>query len=65
MQAVSKQPLAITMMVDFSFMQYAGGIYEPKTCTNTPNHAMVLVGYNTEGPKPYWIIRNSWGACVF
>ena len=22
---------------------------------------MVAVGYDTSGPTPYWIIRNSWG----
>ncbi len=25
------------------------------------DHAVVVVGYGTEGKTPYWIIRNSWG----
>lgn len=44
-----------------AFMTYAGGIFNAPAsgCTNTVNHAMVIVGYNTAGR--YWNIRNSWG----
>jgi C1A family cysteine protease len=61
--AVAKQPVATYMMVDSSFMNYAGGVYSSTTCTLSVNHAMVLVGYDTSAPAaPYWTIRNSWGA---
>ena len=48
-------------MVDSSFMNYAGGIYSPTTCTTATNHIMLLTGYDTSGPVPFWIIKNSWG----
>ena len=58
---MKSQPIAIYFMVDSSFMNYAGGIYTPTTCTSATNHIMLAVGYDTTGPTPYWIIKNSWG----
>lgn len=58
--AVARQPVATYMMVDQSFMNYAGGIYTSTSCTLNVNHAMVIVGFDV--PTSHWIIRNSWGS---
>jgi len=42
---------------------YNGGILDPSVCSPSGiNHAVVVVGYGTEGGVDYWKIRNSWGA---
>ena len=60
-QAVSEQPVANYFMADATFLNYAGGIYSPTTCTSATNHNMLIVGYDTTGPVPFWIVKNSWG----
>ena len=45
----------------FSF--YESGIYYEERCPALEtNHAVLVVGYGSDGPnKDYWIIKNSWG----
>ncbi|MQM02137.1 hypothetical protein Taro_034900 [Colocasia esculenta] len=43
---------------DFQF--YQGGIYRA-ACTTNVNHAVTLVGYDSEAGEDYWIIKNSYG----
>jgi len=53
--AVAMQPVVV--VVDASnWSPYTGGIYT--SCTTNLDHAVLLVGYNSQ----YWIIKNSWGA---
>ncbi|KAL3522488.1 hypothetical protein ACH5RR_015322 [Cinchona calisaya] len=62
--AVVKQPISVGIdgsTIDFQL--YTGGIYDGN-CSNDPNeidHAVLLVGYGSEGGEDYWIIKNSWG----
>ncbi|XP_063839072.1 uncharacterized protein LOC135088119 [Ostrinia nubilalis] len=52
-------PLSIAVAVD-SWQNYHGGLLE--MCPQAQvNHAVLLVGYGSEGGRPYWIIKNSWG----
>ena len=35
---------------------------EHEDCGDSLNHAVTIVGYNTDDAElPYWIVRNSWG----
>ncbi|OWF45726.1 cathepsin O-like [Mizuhopecten yessoensis] len=51
----------LTVSVDATlWANYQGGIVQHH-CGNTINHAVVIVGYDTTGDIPYYIVRNSWG----
>ena len=61
---VGKGPVAIGICgTDMDFMYYGGGIFNPSSCCNTQDHAMLIVGYGVEpsGNIPYWLVQNSWG----
>ncbi|KAG9441908.1 hypothetical protein H6P81_017762 [Aristolochia fimbriata] len=62
-------PLAVGL--NAAFMQtYIGGVSCPLICPKKYiNHGVLLVGYGAKGfsllrlgKKPYWVIKNSWGA---
>ncbi|KAL3880400.1 hypothetical protein ACJMK2_032643 [Sinanodonta woodiana] len=51
----------LTVSVDATTWQnYQGGIIQWH-CYNSNNHAVQIVGYDTSGEIPYYIVRNSWG----
>ncbi|XP_028167653.1 thiol protease aleurain-like [Ostrinia furnacalis] len=53
-------PISIAVSIDGTWQKYRGGI--KKVCPQGPlNHAVLLVGYGSEGGRPFWIIKNSWG----
>ncbi|XP_063839071.1 uncharacterized protein LOC135088118 [Ostrinia nubilalis] len=52
-------PISIAVAADNNWQNYRGGILE--MCSQSVNHAVLLVGYGSEGGRPFWIIKNSWG----
>ncbi|KAG7467762.1 cathepsin L1-like [Solea senegalensis] len=57
-------PITVAIDADHSsFLFYSSGIYEEPMCNpNNLSHAVLLVGYGSEGGQDYWIIKNSWGS---
>ncbi|XP_026185450.1 cathepsin O [Mastacembelus armatus] len=59
-QLVERGPL--TAIVDaVSWQDYLGGIIQHHCSSQWSNHAILVVGYDTTGDIPYWIVQNSWG----
>ncbi|XP_072004084.1 cathepsin L-like [Engystomops pustulosus] len=60
-------PIAVGIDASDDFQMYCNGIFEGD-CSQSPGHAVVIVGYGTEHDNKsdedidYWIVRNSWGA---
>ena len=55
---LARGPLSIG--IDGNAVQgYTNGLF--LGACNSDNHAVVAIGYGTEGGKSYWIVRNSWG----
>ena len=54
-------PILVAFEVYTDFYYYSGGIYEYTWGTLEGGHAVSIVGYDTTGPVPYWIVKNSWG----
>lgn len=53
-------PIAIAVDAT-SWQTYTGGILS--NCeSNQLDHGVLLVGFESSGATPYWIIKNSWGA---
>ncbi|XP_071976870.1 cathepsin O isoform X2 [Engystomops pustulosus] len=53
-------PLAV--IVDaLSWQDYLGGIIQHHCSSGHSNHAVLVVGFDTTGNTPYWIVKNSWG----
>uniref|UniRef100_A0A8C9Y6Z9 Cathepsin 12 n=1 Tax=Sander lucioperca TaxID=283035 RepID=A0A8C9Y6Z9_SANLU len=57
-------PITVALDADHSsFLFYSSGIYDEQACNpNNLSHAVLLVGYGSEGGQDYWIIKNSWGS---
>mmetsp|Transcript_34488 Transcript_34488/g.55061 ORF Transcript_34488/g.55061 Transcript_34488/m.55061 type:complete len:293 (-) Transcript_34488:176-1054(-) len=74
MEAVEQGPVSVSIMAACpTFQYYTGGvltdctsdctaIVDGKTVDNRViDHAVLVVGYNTTGDEPYWLVKNSWG----
>ncbi|XP_011609248.2 cathepsin O isoform X3 [Takifugu rubripes] len=52
----------LSVVVDaLSWQDYLGGIIQYHCSSKRSNHAVLVVGYDTTGDIPYWIVQNSWG----
>lgn len=64
LSAVVQQPISVGIDgSSLDFQLYTGGIYKGD-CSADPNdidHAVLIVGYGSEGDEDYWIVKNSWG----
>jgi len=61
--AIAQQPVSVIIEADqLIFQLYQSGIINDEKCGTQIDHSAVAVGYNTEGPIPFYIVRNSWGA---
>merc|ERR1719192_292648 len=45
-----------------TFHLYKSGVYYDRNCSSTHlGHAVLVVGYGTQGNEDYWLVKNSWG----
>ncbi|XP_041845755.1 cathepsin O [Melanotaenia boesemani] len=59
-QLVEHGPL-VAIVDAVSWQDYLGGIIQHHCSSQWSNHAVLVVGYDTTGEIPYWIVQNSWG----
>ncbi|KAL3673500.1 hypothetical protein V7S43_001209 [Phytophthora oleae] len=65
--ALQQQPISAAINSGGAFDEYMSGIYScPNdgdfTSSSGINHAIVLVGYGSDGTTDYWILKNSYGS---
>ncbi|RZC33669.1 Peptidase C1 domain containing protein [Asbolus verrucosus] len=57
-------PIAAAIQATFPFLEYEGGYLYDKYCSSKKgdaNHAVLVVGYGSNGTHDYWIVKNSFG----
>uniref|UniRef100_A0A3B5AW61 Cathepsin L1-like n=1 Tax=Stegastes partitus TaxID=144197 RepID=A0A3B5AW61_9TELE len=59
--SVGPVAVAVNAMLP-SFHLYKGGLYNVPNCNpRLINHAVLVVGYDTDAGQDYWLVKNSWG----
>uniref|UniRef100_A0A8C6SJN5 Uncharacterized protein n=1 Tax=Neogobius melanostomus TaxID=47308 RepID=A0A8C6SJN5_9GOBI len=53
-------PISVGIDAD-PILSYSSGIFSDTDCTGSVNHAVLAVGYGTDGGQDYWLVKNSWG----
>jgi cathepsin C len=60
-------PFVVGFEVGLGFHSYSDGVFQAlgklpeKNHFERVNHAVLIVGYGTDGDTPYWLVKNSWG----
>jgi len=57
MSGLSRGPIAVAFEVTSKSKQYRGGIFKDTTCRGSANHAVTMVGFDSQK----FMIKNSWG----
>jgi len=59
--ALAQQPLSVSIEADKRvFQTYKSGILDSTACGTKLDHAVLAVGYGSEGGQEYWLVKNSW-----
>lgn len=63
LQAVATKGPVLVSVAGSPFFKYSSGVFDGCDADAVLNHAVILVGYGTDGDTgaKYWRIRNSWG----
>jgi C1A family cysteine protease len=60
--SVTQQPVSTYVDASSSIWQlYSGGTIS-SNCGTSLDHAVLIVGYQTQASPPYWTVKNSWGS---
>jgi cathepsin B len=59
-EIMTNGPVEVSFTVYSDFLTYKSGVYQHKSGSQVGGHAVKMLGWGTEGGKPYWLIANSW-----